>query len=71
MEIQHWRHLGRLWPILSADIGTVEALKAFMGPLDHRFLSRPNPDPGVVELLVGLVCAVRVANLKKKECSMR
>ena len=63
MEIQHWRHLGRLWPIVSADIGTVEALKAFVGSLNHRFLGRPDPDPGIVELLVGLVCAVGVANL--------
>jgi len=63
MDSQRWRHLGSLWPIVSADIDTVEALEAFVGPLDHRFLSCPDPDPGIVELLVWLVWTVRVANL--------
>ena len=67
MESQGWRHLGSLGPIVSTDIGPVEALEAFVGPLDHRFLCRPDPDPGVVELLVWLVCTVGVANLKEGE----
>ena len=67
MDSQRWRHLGSLWPIISVDIDTVEALEAFVGPLDHRFLSCPDPDPGIVELLVWLVWTVRVANLKKSE----
>ena len=56
-------YVGRLWPVVSTDIGPVEALEAFMGPLDHGLLGRPDPDPGVIELLVWLVCAIGVANL--------
>ena len=36
-----------------------------MGPLDHGLLGGADPDPRVVELLVRLVRAVRVADLRE------
>ena len=37
-----------------------------MGPLDHGLLGGADPDPRVVELLVRLVRAVRVADLERE-----
>ena len=55
--------LRRLWPIVPTDIGPIEALETFVSSFDHRLLRRPDPHPGVVELLVGLVSTVGVADL--------
>ena len=63
MESQRWRHLRSLWPVVSTDIGPVEAFEAFVRSLDHGLLGCPDPDPRVIELLVWLVCAIGVANL--------
>ena len=64
----NWLQLGRFRPIISTDVGSVEALEALMSSLDHRLLGGSDPDPRVVELLVGLVSAVRVANLNMRVC---
>ena len=55
--------LGRFRPIVSTDVGSVEALEALVSSFDHRLLGGSDPDSRVVELLVGLVGAVGVANL--------
>ena len=61
-----WLQLGRFWPIVSTDIGPVEALETLVSSLDHRLLGGSDPDSRVVELLVRLVSAVGVANLNMK-----
>ena len=58
--------LGRFRPIISTDVGSIEALEALVSSLDHRLLGGSDPDSRVVELLVGLVSAVGVANLNMR-----
>ena len=58
--------LGGLGPAVPTDVDPVEVLEALVGPLDHRLLGGPDPDTGVVELLVGLVGSLGVADLQEE-----
>ena len=58
-------------PVGTEGVLCVEEPEGLVGPLDHRLLGGADPDPGVVVLLVGLVLALRVADLESQNKGQR
>ena len=52
------------FPIASKRAFRIEEFKRLIGSLDHGLFGFPNPDAGIVELLVGFVLAVRITHLR-------
>ena len=60
-----------LGPTVAEDVDAVEGDERLLGPDHHALLGLADPDAGVVELLVWLVCALGISNLCNDDCSLR